>query len=269
MPKQNDKTECSILVTSCDSYADLWTPYFKQFWTNWPDCPYPVFLSTNCKSFDDPRVTTLNAGSESNWTNQVRRHLELLETPYVLMSLEDFFLRRPVPTARVQECLRTLTELGGHTLRLVCRPGPNCPIPCHSEIGSIDCGAPYRVSTQAAIWNRQSLLSLMRTDESIWDFEIKGSERSRAFATGFYGVRRDVLTYGHHVVDRGKWFPWEAKTFGRSDIGCDFEARPIMTTGETARWCAIMARSLILNAIPWRLRLRLVATLKSLGGHAE
>jgi len=264
MPNQNDKTDCSILISSCDLYADLWTPYFKQFWKNWPDCPYPVYLSANLKTFDDPRVTTLKAGAESNWTNQVRQHLELLETPYVLMSLEDFFLRRPVPTAKVQECLRILTELGGHTLRLVCRPGPNQPVPGHPSIGSIECGAPYRVSTQAAVWNRQSLLRLMRSDESIWEFEIKGSERSRAFETGFYGVRRDVLPYRHHVIERGKWFPWEARTFGRFDIGCDFDARPIMTTREAARWCASMSRATVLNAIPWRLRLRLVAAVKSI-----
>lgn len=263
MLKQGDKTGCSILVTSCDPYSDLWTPYFRQFWSNWPDCPYPVYLSANHKTCDDPRVITLKSGAESNWTNQVRLHLELLDTPYVLLTLEDFFLRRLVPTLKVRECVRILGTLGGHMLRLVCRPGPDRPVRGFPGIGSIDCGAPYRVSTQAAVWNRESLLSLMRRDESIWDFEIKGSQRSRAFEAGFYCVYRDVLTYRHHVIERGKWFPWEARTFARAGIGCDFDARPIMTHREAARWCASMARATVLNAIPWRQRLRLVSAVKS------
>jgi hypothetical protein len=264
---ENEKPECSVLVTSCDAYFDLWEPFFNLFWENWPDCPYPVFLSTNHREFQHPRVMTLRAGRERNWTNQLRCQLERLDTPYVLMSLEDFFLRRPVSTIKVQECLHALSTLHGHMLRLVCRPGPDRPVSGHPGIGSIDPGAPYRVSTQAAIWNRQSLLTLLREDESIWDFEIRGSDRSREYITGFYGVRRNVLTYGHHVIERGKWFPWEARKFGRADIGCDFEARAIMTPQETGRWCLGKARSLILNSIPWKLRLRLIDAIRRPARH--
>ena len=259
---QIENPECSVLITSCDAYSDLWKPYFNLFWKHWPDCPYPVYLSANHREFHHPRVKTLNAGSERNWTNQLRIQLESIDTPYVLMSLEDFFLRQPVSTAAVQQCLQALSDLNGHMIRLVRRPGPDRPVPGHPGIGSMDQGAPYRVSTQAAIWNRQSLLGLMQRDESIWAFEVSGSERSRHYATGFYGVQKDVLRYGHHVVERGKWFPWEARTFGRADIGCDFQARGIMTNKEALRWCVGKTRAMALDLLPWRLRLRLIETIR-------
>ena len=38
---------CSVLVPSCDAYADLWIPFFALFWRYWSDCPFPVYLGTN------------------------------------------------------------------------------------------------------------------------------------------------------------------------------------------------------------------------------
>jgi hypothetical protein len=263
---KNEKAECCILISSCDAYADLWQPFFTLFWKFWPDCPYPVYLSTNCREFRHPRVTTLTAGPEPIWTNRLRRQLETLDAFYVLLCLEDFFFRAPVPTADVEDCLHMLSGLQGHMMRLVCRPGPDRRVSGYAGIGSIDPGAPYRVSTQAAIWNRQSLLALIRSGESIWDFEIRGSERSREYVTGFYGVRRNVLTYGHHVVERGKWFPWEAWKFRRADIGCDFTSRPVMTAREAARWCALKARAQALDTIPWRQRLPLIQAVRGRKG---
>ena len=64
----NNTTECSVLISSCDAYADLWRPFFTLFWLNWDDCPFPVYLSTNELHYPDRRVTTLNAGPEAVWT---------------------------------------------------------------------------------------------------------------------------------------------------------------------------------------------------------
>src|SRR5687767_11173207 len=92
---------CSLLVPSCDSYSDLWRPFWTLFWRYWPDCPFPAHLGSNVERFDDVRVTTVTAGGGNNWTNRVREQVEALSTPYVLLMLEDFFLRAPVPTSRV------------------------------------------------------------------------------------------------------------------------------------------------------------------------
>ena len=198
------------------------------------------------------------------WTSQVRKHLEGLDTPYVLLCLEDFFFRDRVSTPAVQECLAVLDRLSGHTMRLICRPGPDLRIAGQPKFGIITPGAPFRVSTQAAIWNRRSLLSLMKEGESIWQFEVLGSERSANYTEGFYGVRGDVFTYKCHVVEKGKWFPWAARRWRAANIGCDFHSRSIMTANEAVRWCIFRLRSYIFEWIPWPTRLRLFRFLKAL-----
>ena len=46
--RQIARSDCSILVVSCDRYRDLWTPFFTLFQRYWPDCDMPVYLGTNC-----------------------------------------------------------------------------------------------------------------------------------------------------------------------------------------------------------------------------
>lgn len=256
---------CSVLVPSCDAYADLWIPFFTLFWRYWPDCPFPVYLGSNTQEFDHPKVTTLYAGHGNNWTNRVREQILALTTPYVLLMLEDFFLRRPTQTAQILACFASLRSLEGEMLRLVRRPPPDRPVANHPLIGWIRPGAPYRVSTQATLWRRQTLLDLMRESETIWQFELDGSRRSDRLEQGFYCVWQSVLPYDHHVVERGKWFRHEAWRFRRMGIGCDFSRRPIMTKREMVRWALPKARSRMLELLPWPQRQRLVNLVRKMG----
>jgi len=252
---------CSVLVPSCDAYSDLWRPFFTMFWRHWPDCPFPVYLGCNEKTFSHTGVEIIHANHGTNWTNRVRQQLTAVPTPYVLLMLEDFFLRKPVSTQDVIRHLSTLVEVEGHMLRLVRRPAPVGSPSQHANTAVIEVGEPYRVSTQAAIWNKATLLALMRDHESIWDFETEGTRRSGNYTEGFYGTLTDVLPYGHHVVEKGKWFRKEAAWCGKADIGCDFAQRAIMSHREDLSWKCWKARSVVLNCIPWKPRLALRAVI--------
>src|SRR6476646_3876365 len=108
--------QCSILIPSCDTYSDLWEPFLTLFHKYWPDCPYPIFLGSNAEDYNDSRVRMIHAGHGNNWSNRVREQLERISSPYVLMMLEDFFLRCPVQTDRVEVCLSALEKLKGHSI---------------------------------------------------------------------------------------------------------------------------------------------------------
>jgi hypothetical protein len=244
-------------VPSCDAYADLWRPFFSLFWRYWPDCPFPVYLGTNDLTFADSRVVSLRSDQGTNWANRVRNQLEALREPYVLLILEDFFFRDRVATPRMLELLQWLAAQDGRMLRLVNRPPPDAAIPGNPSLGSILPGAPYRLSTQAAFWHRETLLALMKANESIWEFEVAGSRRSDALVDGFYSTWRQELPYGYHVVERGKWFRHAARRFVRQDIGVDLAARPVMSRREA--WAAQLdwCKSWLMHRFPWPLRVRI------------
>ncbi|WP_414660871.1 hypothetical protein [Horticoccus sp. 23ND18S-11] len=250
--------DCAVLVPSCDAYSDLWTPFFTLFFRHWPDCPFKIYLGSNSLPFPNPRVTVLTSVHGAKWAERTADHLAQIAEPNVLLCLEDFFLRHRVDTAAVLALYQEFRTREAAMLRLVRRPGPTTRIE-GTNFGPVTPGTPYRVSTQAAFWQRSVLCELIVPGETIWAFEHAGSIRSDRRSDGFYAVTRDVLPYKHHVVERGRWFPWEARRFGRMKIGCDFTRRPIMPAGPALRWLALKAKDTVLAPLPTRARARLRA----------
>lgn len=210
-------------------------PFFTLFSRQWQNCPFRVYLGTGERRPEGLNVKVLNIGPGRDWSSDIHRYLAQIPEPHILLCLEDFFFRQRVNTDSVALAYECFCRLEAHTLRLVCRPGPKRLMP-GSIVGEIPPGEAYRVSTQAAIWRKETLIKLICPGESIWQFEIQGSRRSDVLSSGFYGVKRDLIPYRHHVVERGKWFPWEAWRFGRMGIGCDFSRRQIMTSREAILW---------------------------------
>jgi hypothetical protein len=253
-------SEISIVVLSCDRYSDLWKPFFSVFWKNWPDCPFPVYLLSNYQSFNHPQVNSVQIGEDLSWSKGLKQMLERIPTPYTLLFLEDFFLLAPVDTARVLSCFDALRELDGDMLRLKPDPGPNQQVEGFSSIGRIDIDSPFVISTQTAIWRREFLLKLLQEKESAWEFEVKGTERSRDIGKGLYCTWEPIFNYSH-VIERGKWFRWAAKHFGEMGIGCDFTRRPVMTIGDSLQWNYMrinrQLRMWVLQFLSWEQRQQL------------
>lgn len=252
--KDNVSSSCALVISSCDKYQDLWMPYFNLLFSNWSDCPFKIFLISNNISFDHPRVTTLLTGDDASWSHQLRTALNQLNFNYILLTLEDFFLREAVNTKEIINAVNILYLLNGNMLRLVPMPPPNEVLMKTDNIGVINSGAQYRVSTQASIWLRKELLAILDDEESIWEFELKGSRRSDN-RPGYYSYWKSVFPYKHHVIERGKWFRNEAKKFGSLNIGCDFKKRKIMNIYEMTKWRITYGTNIALRIFPTRLEL--------------
>jgi hypothetical protein len=191
----------------------------------------PVYLGTNCAHADVAGVTILNAGEDEAWSRRLRYFLQTIDTSYVLVMLEDFFLDRRVSNAEILRQIELLQRLDGVALRLF----PNPPADYFLDgVGILHVQSPYRVSLQAAIWNRRRLMDLLVDEESPWEFERRGSKRSRALSGGFYSVAKAVIHY-QHVVERGEWFRSCARRYGAEDIGCDLRVRPVMGILKTCK----------------------------------
>ena len=257
-------SECTVLVASCDAYSDLWPPYFALLRKHWSDCPFPIALITEEKRPVIEGVYPLCLGTGSDWSSLMLKALEAIETPYILLSLEDFFLRRNVNNHRIISLLESMKRERLNMLRLIPRPAPPVRRTRAEEYGVLPMNAPYRVSTQAALWRVGVLHSLLVAGETAWQFEVHGSERSGKF-DGFAAVWRTAFPYRHHAIERGRWFPWAALRFRYRNIGVDLGARPIMSAGETSRWLAMKFTGRAIERLPTSIRLRLKPLARRLG----
>ena len=247
------KSDITILVSSCDKYSDLWSPLFKLYHHYWPNCKYDILLITEVLDANIPNVRSLQLGPGKDWSSLVLLALEQVKTDIVLFTLEDFFLRAPVDSNRIADLAELFRSQSLNMLRLIPRPGPNAPFPGSKKVGIIAKSAPYRVSTQAAFWSVDTLKDILVSGESAWEFENNGTGRSRHISA-FVSVWESALPYHHHVIERGKWFPWSAATYRNMNIGVDLSARPVMSNIEAARWMINKIFSPFIKYIPNDLR---------------
>jgi hypothetical protein len=245
-------TETSLLVSSCDAYSDLWEPFFTLFWRYWPDCPFPVFLESNFKDFDHPRVTTLKLGADTRWGAMTRRALGLVPGEQVLLFLDDYLLVGPVSTASVRECTRLFRQLDGNYMRLRPNPPPDRAIPGLTLVGEISRQQEYRTSLEVALWKKSTLMELARVEYSPWDMEDQGTRCSRQY-DGFYSVTRETIPR-HNGVERGVWLRYNLPILRQAGIVLD-GSRPVMSRREHVR---LVLKSRV--RLPYRVRLRLWQT---------
>ena len=222
--------EVSVLVVSCDAYSDLWGPFFTLFFRYWPDCPYPLYLGTNELAYDDSRVTTIRTGPDRDWAAGLRSMLAALPSRHAIVLLEDYLLTEPVDTARICELVRVAQARDAACLRLVPVPGAQGELADEPGVGDLAAGVDYRVSLQAAIWNRDVLAALVRVGESPWGLEVDGSRRSVALDQPFLSVVADAqwpLRYFVTGVVRGRWLREAVDLLRREGIEPDLTVRPI------------------------------------------
>jgi len=229
-PAAQIQEQLCILVVSCDKYADLWGPFFTLFWRFWPDCPFRVCLLTNEFVPDLPRVTNINMGPDVSWSDNLRRGLERITEPYLLMLVEDLFLRDVVKTERVLRLLRWIRECEPNYVRL--NPYPKTNRPYNDIVGVVPPGTLYRASTVASVWKRQVLSELLREGESAWDFEVYGSIRSDSYPK-FFSMWDCHLPVLNGVV-KGKWLPGAVAALEAAGVRLDLGCRKVMSRREAA-----------------------------------
>jgi hypothetical protein len=242
IPVKQFESDISVVVVSHDGFADIWPGFFSLLFRFWPDLPYRLHLISNHITFPDHRITALRIGDDVSWSETLGRGLERISSRYVLLMLEDFFLTAPVDTAYIGRLHAAMVAKGAVYLRLHSLPKADVPCPELPDIGTIAKGAPYRTSLQIAFWDRQVLLSLLRRDESAWDFELKGSRRSDRIAEPFLSVCDGVSAIRYfHAVWHGKWVPGAVRHFTPLGISFDSSERPLASE-LSLRWQATATR---------------------------
>jgi hypothetical protein len=247
----------SVLVTSCDRYRDLWPPFFTLFFRYWPDCPYSVYLGANEQTYADPRVEAVLVGPDRDWARGVRTMLDRMPTRWVVVLLEDYLLNRPADGGRIASLATVARERDAACLRLAPIPGASSELPDLAGVGELPPGTPYRVSLQAAVWDRNVLSGLVREGESPWRLEIDGSRRSDALDRPFLSVTQastSPLPYFATGVVRGRWLREAVELCRAEGIEPDLNARPLESSWQRLRRTRTPERAARVMAIAARIR---------------
>jgi|GEM_PF-592033 len=222
--------KCAIVVSSCDKYSDLWNPFFTLFFRYWPDCPFPVYLVSNTKIFDDHRVKTVPVGDDKGWASNIKTIISSLGEEYILYMQEDYFLQSFVDTEKIKDLLEYMSVESVGSIRLIGSPEPKHKHSNPFGLCEVKKKEQYRVSLQGSLWNKNILLCLLKDGESGWDMEREGSIRSNDLKEVFLSTqrKRPILDYYYYTaIKKGMWMPGALRLLRRENIKVDVSKRGV------------------------------------------
>ena len=80
---------CSIIVSSCDNFSDLWEPFFILFFKYWPDCPFKIYLISETKIYSDEKVEMISLKKDMGWASNLKAAIRRINTPYFIYFQEE------------------------------------------------------------------------------------------------------------------------------------------------------------------------------------
>ncbi len=117
------------------------------------------------------------------WSNSLIEMCHLIKEEHFIFMLEDFWLIEKVDNAGIKLVANAFednvlrVDLSGN--RAAYTQARECEKINGYSIVETPAHTPYQMSFQAAIWDRKLLLSILKSNETPWEAEVKGSARLR------------------------------------------------------------------------------------------
>lgn len=204
---ENKHRDLSILISTFDQNSSLWKPLENSYELFWKQLNYPLFITSNFKEYKSSKFHFLKVGHEKSWSDNILRCLDKLDSKYVMFCFDDTFWKKEIDNNEFESLVNECIEKDWNYLRL--HPSPRSNNIISKKFSLIKPGSNYRASVAFAIYKKDILISLLRENESAWDFEKDGSLRSNKY-DNFYHINFELLPY-YNLVIKSKLEPFANK----------------------------------------------------------
>lgn len=197
----------AIVVSSCDAFFDVWSPFSFFLRRFWPDCPLKTFLIVNQLSVRSDAIDELSVGPDRGWASNLKSALARIPHTHILYLQEDYFLTGPVAIAQLALDFTKAIECKADALCFRSRTNiePTFQM-LNDRFGIVPRDSDGRTRCQVTLWQREKLLSILRDGETAWEMEARGSERTRDMLVLSYAARHNTpIPYLMSAVVRGLW----------------------------------------------------------------
>ena len=256
---------CAFLLCSCDSYEDTWDPHFRLLAKYWPGIPFPVYLNTEKLQYRPSAplpfpVKTINSPKARYWSERMLRVLREIPEDYIFLTLDDLFLKSPVKGDLILRMLQKLQadpviasiQFGASALG---REIPEADPPELAEVSPKG----YKTLFVPTLWRKSVLIRWLRRHESIWGFELYGSQRARhwKYPEKVFTVRAPIVydflwVTGCSVIINGRWLDDETvdRFFADNGFEIDFGVRGRLSLAE---YRSRTMKDTLKNYTPWQI----------------
>lgn len=229
----------SILVNSTDRYSDCWHPFFYLLKKYFNDVNCPVYLNCENKTFeyDGISIQIIRNSKNFTWSQCLMNAIQHINSPIILYLQDDYFLDAPVDKKSIDDFIKLMIEnpeIKHIGLTKIGSPASPAEYSKDKRLKIIKQNTKYRISMQAALWDKNCLLSYLQSDENAWMLEIFGSRRAAKRKDLFLTVSDSyysnvgVINYIGTGIIKGKWHKDIPEFFNRENIVLDFSIRGII-----------------------------------------
>ena len=244
----------ALVVPSCDKYSDLWAAFFKTLQLHWPSCPFQKYLVSNELEFFSTEIVPIRVGRDLGWSANCNNALASIPHEYVLLFIDDLFLRRNVDHRTVMGLIERCVSNEWDYLRLNPTPGPPRGHSVGGGIGRIPHGDWYRASTVLSLWKKSVLADVLNPKENAWELEIFGGARTDKYERWFACERWNLPYY--NLVIKGRIEPLALSRLLAKGVQVT-AGRPVMNPLEAGLFALRRARFVLVNLVPRSTRRRL------------
>lgn len=234
----------SILINTCDNFEDCWKPFFVLFKSYWPEYKGKIYLNTEYKEFSYSgldivctkvcEVNHVSKNERATWSQCLMWALQQIGTDLLLYMQEDYFLKGKVKNNIVEDFASLMLKNADiKCIHLTDQSVITTNKSKYDNLYNVASKQRYRVSCQAALWQKSELTNIIRVKESAWEFEEFGSKRSTLLGGSYYAVdpgrvklnEFEIIPYIFTGIIQGRWFEEIIPLFKRHGIEIDYSNR--------------------------------------------
>ena len=206
-------SELSILVSSFDKVKDVLLVWHKQH--SYLNLPYKIYYGLNYpdKFFIERQRTDFTDRilySESyDWSYSLKKWLLEIDSEYILLLLDDHIIKK-IESKHLEIILKNLKKNNINFSQLTYASNSLSRFlgKGYFFYGELPKGK-YSINLQPSIWEKKSLLKLLKNIHSAWDFEIKSSSlfnKNNSEIKAIFFLSKEIIFFEQYI-ERGKYYP--------------------------------------------------------------
>lgn len=165
----------TMLILSCELFSDLWDAHVKQLETYWPDRGMDTYIVTDAEhpvQFEHVKVMATGAGLE--FSERIAIALEQVDSEYVFITLDDYFLRKPVSDEKIEDLVSMMDSENLDYVRLFKNPAKATgkQLCGYQGVYWVNTERVYSVNLYSGIWRTSFMKKTVRDVRDPWHFEV-------------------------------------------------------------------------------------------------
>lgn len=215
----------TILVMSCDKNQDLWKPFnlcVEKYWKEHPEIIYSTETITN------PYYKTISKNIPiSNWSKRICDTLKQIDSDYVLIMVDDIFIRQPVDNDKILGLLKNFENPNVASINLE-KSFDNQDKEYNQDLMVRSQNGKYKTSVMCNIYDRQKFIGILeKLSVDPWTFEDLNPHNNYTY---LIAKRYEYLDFGYgnrkwFGIRKGKWCKEIKEFFEKEKIDIDLSIR--------------------------------------------